>query len=111
MLPGGVIELVRLLAMRAQRAQQALRHDAQQGGLQQVDAGPKGAVVTFRKNQFANPEGLVNFMARSKGVVRLQPDHKLVFRGEWDQSQVRFKGVRALVSSLAAIAAKGAKAA
>ena len=29
-----------------------------QAGLQQVDAGPKGAVIAFRKNQFANPEGL-----------------------------------------------------
>ena len=30
---------------------------AKQAGLQQLDAGPKGAVITFRKNQFANPEG------------------------------------------------------
>jgi transcription-repair coupling factor (superfamily II helicase) len=57
---------------------------ARQAGLQQVDAGPKGAVIAFRKNQFANPEGLVLFMQKSRGGVRMQPDHKLVFKADWD---------------------------
>jgi len=38
---------------------------ARLAGLQQVDAGPKGAVIAFRKNQFANPAGLVQFMQKS----------------------------------------------
>jgi transcription-repair coupling factor (superfamily II helicase) len=80
-------------------------------GIAKVDAGTKGAVVTFHRNQFANTQGLAQFLQASRGHAKLQPDHKLVFRGEWDQPQVRFKGVRALVSSLAEIAAKGAKAA
>jgi transcription-repair coupling factor (superfamily II helicase) len=84
---------------------------AKQGGLQQVDAGPKGAVVTFRKNQFANPQGLVNFMARSKGVVRLQPDHKLVYKADWDLPDARLRGVRWLVRELADLAAQAKKAA
>ena len=53
---------------------------ARAAGLQQVDAGPKGAVLAFRKNQFANPEGLVQFMQKSASRVKLQADHKLVFR-------------------------------
>ncbi|MBX9592049.1 MAG: transcription-repair coupling factor [Hyphomonadaceae bacterium] len=84
---------------------------AKQGGLQQVDAGPKGAIVTFRKNQFANPEGLVAFMVRSKGRVRLQPDHKLVFKSDWDLPEGRLQGVRWLVRELAEIAALVKKAA
>jgi len=36
--------------------------------------------MVFRKNQFANPAGLVQFMQKSAGRVKLQPDHKLVFR-------------------------------
>jgi transcription-repair coupling factor (superfamily II helicase) len=78
---------------------------AKQGGLQNVDAGPKGAVITFRKNQFANPQGLVAFMARFKGGAKLQPDHKLVFKADWATPGARLTGVRALVSELAAIAA------
>jgi transcription-repair coupling factor (superfamily II helicase) len=84
---------------------------AKQAGLQQVDAGPKGAVVTFRKNQFANPEGLVAFMGQSKGRVRLQTDHKLVYKADWDLPESRLQGVRWLVRELAGIVAAGRKAA
>jgi transcription-repair coupling factor (superfamily II helicase) len=84
---------------------------AKQAGLQQLDAGPKGAVIGFRKNQFANPEGLVAFMQRSRGGVRMQPDHKLVFKADWDLPETRLKGVRALVAQLADIAAAARKAA
>ena len=76
-----------------------------------VDAGPKGAVIAFRKNQFANPEGLVAFMAKSKGSVRLQPDHKLVYKADWTTPAARLQGVRWLVRELAEIAAQARKAA
>jgi transcription-repair coupling factor (superfamily II helicase) len=78
---------------------------AKQGGLQSVDVGPKGAVITFRKSQFSNPQGLVAFLAKSKGAGRLQPDHKLVFKADWATPAARLTGVRALVRELAAIAA------
>jgi transcription-repair coupling factor (superfamily II helicase) len=84
---------------------------AKEAGLQSVDAGPKGAVIAFRKNQFANPEGLVAFMAKSKGAVRLQPDHKLVYRADWAMPAARLQGVRRLVRELADIAAQAKKAA
>src|SRR5436190_2605670 len=84
---------------------------ARQGGLQQVDAGPKGAVIAFRKNQFANPAGLVQFMQKSRGGVRMQPDHKLVFKADWPLPEDRLRGVRALVRQLADVAAGGKKAA
>jgi transcription-repair coupling factor (superfamily II helicase) len=80
-------------------------------GIAKVDAGSKGAVVSFHRNAFANAQGLAQFLQASRGVAKLQPDHRLIFKGDWDQPQVRFKGVRALVSSLAEIAAKGQKAA
>jgi transcription-repair coupling factor (superfamily II helicase) len=84
---------------------------ARQAGLQQVDAGPKGAVIVFRKNQFANPEGLVAFMQKSRGGVRMQPDHKLVFKADWDTPEARLKGVRMLVRQLAQVAAQAKQAA
>jgi transcription-repair coupling factor (superfamily II helicase) len=84
---------------------------AKEAGLQSVDAGPKGAVIAFRKSQFANPEGLVVFMARSKGSARLQPDHKLVLKADWATPAARLAGVRWLVRELAQIAAQARKAA
>ncbi len=82
-----------------------------QAGIAQVDAGPKGAVIGFHKNQFANPEGLIAFVQASRGHVKVQPDQKLVFRSEWDLPAERLKGVRALIAQLVAIAQKAKKAA
>jgi transcription-repair coupling factor (superfamily II helicase) len=82
-----------------------------QAGIAQVDAGPKGALVAFRKNEFANPEGLVRYMQKAKGRMKLQPDHKLVFKADWDLPEARLKGVRGLVLELAEMVGQGRKAA
>jgi len=81
-----------------------------QAGIAQVDAGPKGAVLAFRRNAFANPEGLVDLMQRSRGKMKLQPDHRLVLKADWDLPEQRLKGVRRLISDMAQLAAKGRKA-
>lgn len=72
-------------------------------GIAQIDAGPKGGVLQFRNDQFAKPEGLVDFMQRSRGAARLQPDHKLVYKAEWNDEAKRIKGVLAIVKALAAV--------
>ena len=64
-------------------------------------------MIGFRKNQFANPEGLVAFMQKSRGNVKMQADHKLVFKADWDLPEKRLKGVRTLVAQLAEIAGQG----
>lgn len=80
-------------------------------GVAKVDAGTKGCVLTFHKNEFSNPQGLLQFLQSSRGLAKLQPDHKLVFRGDWDLPEKRFQGVRSLISELAQLAAKGSAAA
>ncbi|MFM1815310.1 MAG: Transcription-repair-coupling factor [Pseudomonadota bacterium] len=77
-----------------------------QAGVAQIDAGPKGAVLTFRDNAFADPEALIRLIQKSRGQMRAQPDHKLVFKAEWDLPDARQKGVRSLVKELAAIAGR-----
>ncbi|MFM9939601.1 MAG: transcription-repair coupling factor [Hyphomicrobiaceae bacterium] len=69
-----------------------------------LDAGPRGASIVFRKGQFTNPDGLVKMIAASKGMVKVQPDMKLVFRAEWDSANARLKGARGLVAELARLA-------
>ena len=82
-----------------------------QAGVAQVDAGPRGAVVGFYRNEFANPEGLVAFVQASRGHLKVQPDQKIVYRAEWDLPAERLKGVRAFIGQLAGVAAKAKKAA
>ena len=83
-----------------------------QAGIAKVDAGPKGAVITFYKNTFSNPTGLVKFMQASRGLAKMQGDHKMVFRSDtWDLPEPRLAGVRKLVSELSNIAVEAQKAA
>ena len=80
-------------------------------GIGQIDAGPKGGVIQFRDNTFANPQGLVEFMQRSRGGARLQADHKLVYKADWEKDGDRIKGVLKVVRALAALATEAAPAA
>jgi transcription-repair coupling factor (superfamily II helicase) len=74
-----------------------------------VDAGPKGVVLSFRDNQFANPEGLIAFIRERGSDARIRNDksgQKLVFLEEWDTPQERLKGTAAILRRLATIAGR-----
>ncbi len=81
-----------------------------ESGIEKVDAGPKGAVVTFRENQFANPAGLIDFITTNAGTAKLRPDHKLVYRRDWSAPAARITGLRHLLRAISVIA-RGAEAA
>ena len=71
-----------------------------------VDAGPKGAVVSLRNNTFPNPIGLVDYIAKQAGTLKLRPDQKLVFVRPWETPTARVKGLQAVLRQMAAIAQK-----
>lgn len=73
-------------------------------GIEQIDAGPKGAVIAFRNNAFANPEGLIRFISNAGKQVKLQPDHKLIFYANWPNAEDRLAGARDVLKRLAKIA-------
>jgi len=52
-------------------------------GIERIDAGPKGAVLTFRNNAFAEPEKLLAHIDRNPRTLKARPDNKLVFSHEW----------------------------
>jgi len=81
-----------------------IKNYCRRAGIAQVDAGPKGAVISFRHKKFANPQGLVKFMHDNGAAVKLQPDHKLVFKADWEDGVEQLRGTRALMRELADIA-------
>jgi transcription-repair coupling factor (superfamily II helicase) len=85
----------------------ALKTLCRAAGIDKVDAGPKGAVLSFRDNKFNNPEGLVGFISGQAGSVRLRPDHKLVYRRNWENPLNRIAGLEKLVQELVGIATRG----
>jgi transcription-repair coupling factor (superfamily II helicase) len=72
--------------------------------VEKVEAGPKGAVVSLRNNQFPNPAGLVAMIADPAAGVRVKPDQKLVFARDWPNPEARLKGTAAILSRMARLA-------
>ena len=84
----------------------AIKQQCRRAGIDKLDAGPKGAVIAFRDDAFANPAGLIRYIQDDLGRTRLRPDHRLVVRRDWAAASRRLDGVRELVDTLAAIAAE-----
>jgi transcription-repair coupling factor (superfamily II helicase) len=78
--------------------------------VEKLEAGPKGVVLSFRDNIFANPEGLIAYIREQGSGVRMRPDPKdakgqqLVFFDDWERPQDRLKGTAAILRTLASIA-------
>ena len=58
-----------------------IKNYCRRAGISQVDAGPKGAVISFRNKRFANPQGLVKFMHDNGAAVKLQPGPQACLQG------------------------------
>jgi transcription-repair coupling factor (superfamily II helicase) len=77
-----------------------------QANIQKIDAGPKAAVVSFKGASFPNPEGLIQFISKKAGLVKVKADHRLVYMRAFPKAKERMDGVRAFVAELAKIAQK-----
>jgi transcription-repair coupling factor (superfamily II helicase) len=79
--------------------------------VEKVDVGPKGAVVGFRDNSFANPAGLLGWLQQEGSLGRVRPDQKIVLIRDWEDAERRLKGTATLMNVLARLAEEGEKAA
>ncbi len=77
----------------------ALKRLCRETGVEKVDAGPKGMVLTFRNNKFRNPAGLVTWLGKKGGMVKLRPDHKLAVVRDMNVSE-RVKLARDILRNL-----------
>jgi transcription-repair coupling factor (superfamily II helicase) len=73
-------------------------------GVDRFDAGPKGAVIGFRRDVPPNITGLIKWMGDKKGI-RLRPDQKLVVERPWEDVKHRVTGARSLMKELSALPA------
>ncbi|MCX7382220.1 MAG: transcription-repair coupling factor, partial [Alphaproteobacteria bacterium] len=49
----------------------ALERACREAGVEKLDAGPKGMVLSFRGNAFRNPAGLISWLSRIGGAIKL----------------------------------------
>ncbi|MCX7930943.1 MAG: transcription-repair coupling factor [Rhodovarius sp.] len=88
----------------------AIKRLCKAAGVDRLDCGPKGIVIGFHRNAFADPAGLVQWIAAQKGLVKLRPDHKLAILREMDLP-ARLRTVREVLAALARLARPKARAA
>jgi transcription-repair coupling factor (superfamily II helicase) len=82
----------------------AIKRYCREAGIEKLEAGPKGAVISLRDNRFANPAGLVELIQRNAGTLKLRPDQKILYQRSWHDAKARLTGAVKLVQALAKIA-------
>jgi transcription-repair coupling factor (superfamily II helicase) len=94
-LPDEVRQLLDIVAIKAL---------CRRANVDKVDAGPKGLIVSFRDNAFANPEGLVRYVGEQGSLAKVRPDMRIVFIRDFDTAEQRLKGTNQILRQLARIA-------
>lgn len=69
-----------------------------------VDAGPKGAVLQFYRDHFANVGGLLIYIQKHLGNIKFRPDQKIVITRDWEDERTRLRGLRDVLSDISEIA-------
>jgi transcription-repair coupling factor (superfamily II helicase) len=81
----------------------AIKTLCRSANVEKIDAGPKGAVLSFRDNTFADPDRLVAFIREQGPAARVRPDMKVVFLEDWERPIDRLKGTAAILRRLVSI--------
>ena len=94
-LPEEVEHLLQIMAIKAL---------CRRANIEKIDAGPKGAVLSFRDNIFANPEGLIAYIRERGRDARVRPDMKVVFLDDWESPKVRLRATTDILRRMVRIA-------
>ncbi|WP_372733192.1 transcription-repair coupling factor [Novosphingobium sp.] len=101
-LPQPTTNLLRLIEIKRQ---------AIEANIAKIDVGAKGALVSFHKDSFPDPMGLIAYVERLNGIAKLRPDNKLVITRAWGTPEGRLNGLVQMTKGLSAIARRARKAA
>jgi transcription-repair coupling factor (superfamily II helicase) len=85
----------------------AIKGLCREANVAKIDVGPKGAVVSFRNDDFKNPAALIGFVARNQIAWRVRPDNKIVVKGEWETPEQRLNAAERILTELAKLAVEG----
>ena len=69
-----------------------------------LEAGPRGIIVSFRDNAFAQPEALMRFLQKQGSLAKVRPDMKIVFMDDLPKPAARLKASSRLLKQLVKLA-------
>jgi transcription-repair coupling factor (superfamily II helicase) len=96
-LPAPTQNLIRLIE---------IKHQAIEANIAKIDVGARGTLVSFHKDDFPDPVGLLAYVDKLQGTAKLRPDMKLVINRAWGDPQSRLNGLFQLTKGLSRIARK-----
>ncbi len=98
-LPPEVGQLLKIMAIKVL---------CRRANIEKVDGGPKGIIVSFRDNSFANPTGLISYVTEQASFAKVRPDMKIVFIRDVEDPDERIKATSTILRNLVRIAEKKA---
>jgi transcription-repair coupling factor (superfamily II helicase) len=98
-LPSEVDQLLKIMAIKVL---------SRRANVEKVEGGPKGIIVAFRDNSFANPAGLISYVTEQASFAKVRPDMKVVFVRDVEDPNDRIKATTSILRNLVRIAEKKA---
>ena len=72
--------------------------------VEKIEAGSKGILIDFHNKQFAKPEKLIDFIAKSFGKIKVRPDQKILIEGNFEQYSFRIAETKRYIEKLIELA-------
>lgn len=72
-------------------------------GIARLDAGPKGVVLAFRENRFAEPQALLAHIAKHAKRIKLRADQTLFVSDTLDSETARLRAAHAVAQEIAGL--------
>ena len=66
-----------------------------------LDAGPKGAVIGFRNNDYPAATRLVTYLGEQGSKAKIRPDQTIFLSRNWETAEQRLKGSAVILAKLA----------
>lgn len=95
-LPSEVNTLLRIVRVKGM---------CKRAGIAKLDGGPKGAVIQFHNDKYANPGGLVEYLQNQRGTAKVK-DNKIIVLRDWDNDETKIEGAYVIARELAVFAEK-----
>ena len=97
--PQEVEQLLQLVAIKAL---------CRRANVDRLDAGPKGVILGFHQDSFANPKGLVRYITQQGRDAKVRPDNRVVFTRDFDEVEARLQGSQVILRALVGLTEKKA---
>ena len=82
----------------------AIKVLCRRANIDKVEGGPKGIIVSFHNNAFANPAGLIKYVTEQGTFAKVRPDMRVVFVRDVESVDERLKTTTTILRNLATIA-------